>query len=81
MFEQTRERAAEIGLPLVLLEPWYDVDDVSALRRLREELLPSSPQVQTSPIHAARHARAALARMLQAQGLAQRLADPKPVAG
>lgn len=89
VFDQTRERAAEIGLPLVLLEPWYDVDDVSALRRLREELLPTSPRADTAPIHGARHARAALARMLQAQGLAQRLADPmeelsapcNPVAG
>jgi uncharacterized protein len=89
VFDQTRERAREIGLPLVLLQPWYDVDDISALRRLREELLPSSPQAHASPIHGARHARAALARMLQTSGLAQRLADPmqhlsapgNPVAG
>jgi rSAM/selenodomain-associated transferase 1 len=88
VFDQTRERAAEIGLPLVLLDPWYDVDDITALRRLRDELLPAEPPAETAPrappaqcseaapIHAARHARAALGRMLQEQGLAQRLAEP-----
>jgi len=76
VFEQTRVRAAEIGLPLVLLEPWYDVDDITALRRLRDELLPTSPRAESAPINTARHARAALIRMLQIQGLAHRLADP-----
>ncbi len=36
--EQTRARAAAIGLELVELEPWYDVDDRAALRRLLDEL-------------------------------------------
>jgi uncharacterized protein len=31
---QTRERAASIGLPVIELPPWYDVDDGQALRRL-----------------------------------------------
>ncbi len=31
---QTRARAAELGLELVELAPWYDVDDRAALRRL-----------------------------------------------
>ncbi len=39
MFEQTLERAAEIGLDVVRLTAWYDVDDASALRRLVIELL------------------------------------------
>ena len=35
---QTLERAAEIGLPMVVLPPWYDVDDAATLALLREEL-------------------------------------------
>jgi uncharacterized protein len=31
---QTRERAAALGLPLVELDMWYDVDDSPALQRL-----------------------------------------------
>src|SRR5439155_18882143 len=36
--EQTLERAREIGLDVHILSPWYDVDDLNALRRLHEEL-------------------------------------------
>ncbi len=32
--ETTRRRAAELGLPVVELPTWYDVDDEAALRRL-----------------------------------------------
>jgi hypothetical protein len=35
---QTRERARALGLPVVELSPWYDVDDAPALRRLCREL-------------------------------------------
>ncbi|MBV9653400.1 MAG: TIGR04282 family arsenosugar biosynthesis glycosyltransferase [Acetobacteraceae bacterium] len=31
---QTRERARALGLPVTELEPWYDIDDASALRSL-----------------------------------------------
>jgi uncharacterized protein len=41
--EQTRARARALGLPVVELEPWYDVDDASALYRLYREL--TSPPV------------------------------------
>ncbi|WP_237481447.1 TIGR04282 family arsenosugar biosynthesis glycosyltransferase [Lichenibacterium dinghuense] len=33
----TRRRAAEIGLDLVEIEAWYDVDDAAALERMRTE--------------------------------------------
>jgi rSAM/selenodomain-associated transferase 1 len=36
--DQTRARAAEIGLELVELPTWYDVDDSDALDRLIDEL-------------------------------------------
>jgi glycosyltransferase A (GT-A) superfamily protein (DUF2064 family) len=35
--DATRERAREIGLDLVELEPWYDVDDAASLGVLLRE--------------------------------------------
>ena len=37
--EQTLQRAAELGLEVVLMPAWYDVDDAAALRLLAEETL------------------------------------------
>jgi uncharacterized protein len=42
VFAQTVERANEIGVETQLLPPWFDVDDASALDRLRRELAASS---------------------------------------
>lgn len=39
VFQQTLERAAELGLQVELLPQWYDVDDRATLRRLCSELL------------------------------------------
>jgi len=36
--DQTRARAAELGLPVIELLPWYDVDEPATLRRLLREL-------------------------------------------
>jgi uncharacterized protein len=36
---QTKERAAELGLEVVVLPTWYDVDDLAALRVLIGELI------------------------------------------
>jgi rSAM/selenodomain-associated transferase 1 len=35
---QTLARAAELGLPVEVLEPWYDVDDAAGLEQLTAEL-------------------------------------------
>ncbi len=43
VFQQTRERAAEIGLRSELLPAWYDVDDAATLERLRRELCSDVP--------------------------------------
>jgi rSAM/selenodomain-associated transferase 1 len=59
---QTRARAAEIGLDLVELPTWYDVDDAAALDRLIAEL--GARQDDTAP---------ATANWLRRAGL---LADP-----
>ena len=42
--QQTRERAKQLGLPVVLLPTWYDIDDASSLERLGRELLSGSPE-------------------------------------
>jgi rSAM/selenodomain-associated transferase 1 len=42
--EQSLQRAREIGLPVHMLPPWYDVDDLDALRRLAAELALSLPE-------------------------------------
>jgi uncharacterized protein len=39
VFQQTLERASEIGLDVELLPAWYDIDDGATLERLRRELL------------------------------------------
>jgi uncharacterized protein len=38
VFDQTRERAAELGLRLRVLPLWRDVDDIAGLRRLHADL-------------------------------------------
>lgn len=53
--EATRERAREIGLEMVELPLWYDVDDRTGLARLRRELV-----VPPADAYAAMATRAAL---------------------
>jgi rSAM/selenodomain-associated transferase 1 len=42
VFDQTRERAAALGLRLAALPPWRDVDDLAGLRRLLAALTADS---------------------------------------
>ena len=49
--EATRERAAELGLPLEVLDTWYDVDDRATLARLVADLY-GRPQAALTPYHA-----------------------------
>ena len=46
---QTRERARALDLPLVELDPWYDVDDAPALLRLCRELASAPPADGLAP--------------------------------
>ncbi len=55
--EQTRERARALGLPVVELDPWYDVDDVPALHRLCRELALGRPENGLDPFPAPATAR------------------------
>jgi rSAM/selenodomain-associated transferase 1 len=72
--EQTRERAADLGLALVELEPWYDVDDAVSLRELLRDL---EAAARTGDAYAA----PATARFLEANRIAERLAAKLADAG
>jgi rSAM/selenodomain-associated transferase 1 len=63
---RTRQRAAEIDLPVELLPPWYDVDDAETLNQLCEELFFSSSLNAAYP---APHTRAFLEAIIQSEGL------------
>lgn len=41
--KQTRERVRTLGLSIVELDPWYDVDDAQALHRLCREIVARRP--------------------------------------
>lgn len=62
---RTRQRAAEINLPVELLPPWYDVDDAVTLSRLCEDLLFTSPLNGAYP---APHTRAFLEAIVESEG-------------
>ncbi|MBV9235561.1 MAG: TIGR04282 family arsenosugar biosynthesis glycosyltransferase [Xanthobacteraceae bacterium] len=71
--EQTRARAAEIGLPVHVLPEWYDVDDAQSLQLLRSELdgvAIVDPDLQP---HTAVHSSALIRRLLDQTDLAMRL--------
>ena len=71
--EQTRSRAAEIGLPVHVLPEWYDVDDAQSLQLLRSELdgvAIVDPDLQP---HTAVHSGALMRRLLAQTDLAMRL--------
>jgi len=62
---RTKQRAAEIDLPVELLPPWYDVDDAETLDRLCEELFSTSSLTEAYP---APHTRAFLETIIQTEG-------------
>ena len=63
---RTRQRAAEIDLPVELLPPWYDVDDAETLNRLCGDLFfrPSLDGAYPAP-----HTRAFLEAIIKSEGL------------
>jgi hypothetical protein len=46
---QTEERARELGLTVIKLPVWYDVDDMESLRRLHSELGQPAESPETHP--------------------------------
>jgi uncharacterized protein len=49
VYQLTLERAREIGLPVVNVPGWYDVDDEASLRMLQNELLGRPPAFAEMP--------------------------------
>jgi rSAM/selenodomain-associated transferase 1 len=71
--EQTRARAADLGLAVVELAPWYDVDDAASLRRLLRDLQGAAQTVvYTAPV---------TVHFLQANAIADRLGAETADAG
>jgi uncharacterized protein len=78
--EQTRDRAASLGLEVLVIDPWYDVDDAAGLRQLIPQLLSAAhPPAAGFPIYAAPHTRGVLSRLLDTTDLALRLGIAAPV--
>lgn len=72
VFGQTLERAEELGLEVVTLPAWYDVDDIGGLRRLAADVLRDpSPAAEATPFPAPRTA--LRLRRLLAEGAGPRL--------
>jgi uncharacterized protein len=62
---RTRQRAAEIDLPVEILPPWYDVDEADTLSRLCEDLFFSESLDESYP---APHTRAFLDSLIKMEG-------------
>lgn len=65
VMRQTVERAAELGLEVVSLRPWYDVDDLETLRRLVRQTAIASA-ASGSGAYFPSHSAAALRRLTEA---------------
>jgi rSAM/selenodomain-associated transferase 1 len=73
---QTLERAGELGLEVVMLPEWYDVDDAEALTMLKAEVLLGKRFSNAALSSPAPHSAAAL-RQLEAGGLKHKVHAPK----
>jgi hypothetical protein len=62
VFDQTRERAMQLGLETLLLPTWYDVDDAASLDRLMRETLAGERFSAAHEPHAAIHSAELLRR-------------------
>jgi len=76
--EQTRHRAAALGLEVLSLGPWYDVDDAAGLRQLIPQLLSAAPFATGSSTYAAPWTRAALNSLLTTTDLGLSLGVAAP---
>jgi rSAM/selenodomain-associated transferase 1 len=71
---QTRERAAELRLPMHILPTWYDVDDVSALKMLVAELFEGQSFAPDLRPAQPRHTRALFQSLVESSELKDRRA-------
>jgi hypothetical protein len=79
--QQTRARAAEIGLDVHELPEWYDVDDVASLQMLRGEVIDGRVLASDLNPAPAAHTAALLGALIEKTDLAHRLdAAARPIA-
>ena len=67
VYADTLERAREIGLPVIALEGWYDVDDDASYAMLARELDGIPPPCATGPLQDAPRTRAFVKRCAAAR--------------
>jgi uncharacterized protein len=79
--EQTLERARQIGLDVHVLPPWYDVDDIDALRILHAELTAGHSFDAALEPHRALHTAELMQSLLRRTDLAERLGVLPALAG
>ena len=71
--QQTRERAAEIGLDVHVLPEWYDVDDVASLQMLHDEVQGRRAFSPRLAANEAAHSAELLGALLARSDLAKRI--------
>lgn len=71
----TLERAAEIGLRVHVLPPWYDIDDIDSLNTLRSEVCEDAAFSASLAPHRAVHSARLMRALLADQDLSRRLAS------
>jgi rSAM/selenodomain-associated transferase 1 len=77
VLSQTLARARELGLPVVTLAPWYDVDGAETLQTLIGEVLNGQPFRRAVVSAPAKWTRGHLAMLVESVGLQERL-DSRP---
>lgn len=75
---QTLERARDLGLPVVTLAAWYDVDGAETLQTLIDEVLNGRSFCNAAVPAPANWTRGHLAMLVGSLGLEERLLDSRP---
>lgn len=78
VLSQTLARARDLGLPVVTLAAWYDVDGAETLQTLIGEMLNGQPFRRVVVSAPANWTRRHLAMLVESLGLQERLLDSRP---
>ena len=81
VLSQTLLRAQDLGLAVVSLPSWYDVDDAETLETLMDEVLHGTPFRASAVAAPAAWTRAHLAALTADAGLRERFAGPRVASG
>jgi rSAM/selenodomain-associated transferase 1 len=81
VLSETLARAADLGLPVVSLPSWYDVDDAGTLQTLIGEVLDGKPYRAADAAAPAAWTRAHLAELTREAALRERLISRRTASG